>query len=110
MDPDRLEFHLENWSRYMRSPGLMIWYKNKASGTVGGGYSQTFDELCDGADLACAEAVNAIINGDLTPAESCAVHHEYLEAAYRFPREPIDVVLPRARQKIADGLERKGIW
>lgn len=67
------------------------------------------DAAYENADLEAAQATDAAI-GDLTPVERAAIHHAYLDAVYRFPREQFEVVLARAEQRVQESLERKGVF
>lgn len=105
-----LKWHLDNWADYMRHGGIgRLGYPSSAHGCVGGGYGTTFEEMVDGADYRAAQAVDAIILG-LTPVESCAIHNAHGISVWRFHREPYEVILMRAYEKIEAELKQRGFW
>jgi hypothetical protein len=110
LEDGRLDELLELWTRWMRSsqPYRELWYPDTACGCVGGGYSLTFEDMVEAADLRCAEAVNGAIES-LNPIEQCAVYNVHLYAVYRF-REPCEVVYGRARDALLVGLPGRGIY
>lgn len=109
MSEVRLEFHLDNWRRFMRSDVIVDGYPGRTPGCVAGGISASFDELVDSADRRCAEAVDALMLG-LNPAERVAINHVYLSAVFRFPRHNLPVLLQSGRFKIARGLVSRGFY
>jgi hypothetical protein len=110
LDEGRLDELLGLWTRWMQSsqPLRELWYPDGATGCVGGGYSQSFEDMVEAADARAAEAVNGAIES-LSPAEQCAVTHMHLYAVYRF-REPVAVVYGRARQALRLGLPMRGVY
>lgn len=110
LDDYRLDRLLDLWSGWMRSsqPLRDLWYPDGACGCVGGGYSQSFDDMVDAADSRAAEAVNGAIES-LKPIEQCAVTHVHLLAVYRF-REPVQVVYLRARDGLRVALPARGVY
>ena len=110
LSPDRLDDLLGLWVRFMRSGKDYrdLWYPEKACGCVGGGYSQTFEDMVEAVDNRVAEAVNAAIEG-LAPVEQCAISHTHLHAVYRF-REPVTAIYQRARDRLAVVLPARGIY
>ena len=110
LDDPRLEELLGLWARWMASaqPYRDLWFPDTACGCVGGGYSQSFDDMVDAADARAADAVNGAIES-LSPAEQCAVTHVHLYAVYRF-REPVEVVYARAKGNLRVALPTRGIY
>jgi hypothetical protein len=108
MSEARLEWHLDNWRRYMRRDNVTDGYPGKAAGCVGGGYSQTFDEMADASDVRVARIVDALV-GSLTNVERAAIYHRYLYAVYRF-RLDVETVVNRARLRIAQWLVARGVY
>lgn len=106
----RLDELLGLWARWMRSdePIRALGFPDKACGCVGGGYSQTFEDMVEAADQRAAEAMNGAIDS-LPPAEQCAVLHVHLYAVYRF-REPVDAVYGRARNQLRVALPARGFY
>ena len=108
MSEARLEWHFDNWRRWMRHDAVANGAPGKAAGCVGGGYSQTFDDMVDAADIRCAMIVDALVSS-LTPSERAAVNHHYLYAVWRL-REPVQQVLDRAKRKVAEWLVARGVY
>jgi hypothetical protein len=110
LENGRLDQLLELWTAWMSSsqPLRELWYPDGACGCVGGGYSQSFDDMVEAADARSADAVNAAIES-LPPIEQCAVTHVHLYAVYRF-REPVEVVYLRARETLRVALPSRGIY
>ncbi len=106
----RLAELLGMWARWMSSsqPLRELWYPDGATGCVGGGYSQTFEDMVEAADARTVEAVNGAIES-LTPAQQCAVTHIHLYAVYRF-REPVEVVYAKACSELRIALPARGIY
>ena len=109
MSAARLDWHCLNWRRWMKHDNVTDGAPGKASGCVGGGYSQSFDDMVDAADVRCAMVMDALVNS-LNPIERAAVYHQYLYAVYRFPRENLERALYSARLKIAGWLVIRGVY
>ena len=84
-------------------------FPDTAAGCVGGGYSASFEDMCESADAAAAEAVGALVES-LSPIRCAAIHHCYLSAVYRFPRGGFDEALFEARCSIGRGLVARGFY
>lgn len=104
----RLEFHLRNWARWMRSGGMAKSLPGHSVGFVSGN-SQTFEDICEDVDLASAIKMDALIRG-LSPVEQCAILNVYLDAVWQFNRELPEVVLARAEAELQRGMDRRGIY
>ena len=109
MPEGRLEWHFDNWRRWMRHDATANGYPGKAAGCVGGGYSQSFDDMVDAADVRCARIVDALVNS-LSPTERAAVYHKYLYAVFRATRGSLEQSLARARLKVAEWLVIRGVY
>jgi hypothetical protein len=105
----RLEFHFDNWRRWMRRDNVTDGAPHKAAGCVGGGYSQTFDDMVDAADVRCARIMDALVSS-LSTAERAAINHEYLYAVWRHGRGELPLYLASARLKIAKWLVERGVY
>lgn len=105
----RLEFHLDNWRRYMRSGVVVDGMPGRSAVCQGGGISATFDELVDATDMRCAQAVDALMLG-LSHTERAAINHVYLYAVFRFPRGNLSELLESGRLKVAKGLVSRGFY
>ena len=103
-----VDWHLRNWARWMRHPGLDLGYPKKSSGLESGYVSGSdgFDILCEEADEVSAVTLNAIIDG-LPQDESSAISHKYLHAVYRV--RDYNGSLLRAISKIWRGMLSRGI-
>lgn len=103
-----IDRHLDMWKSWMRSRSEARGSLSKASGFVGGGYSQSFDDMCLAADSSAIRATDSIIEG-LPPAQRAAVWHwAGLTAVYRFPRNNYADLLETARGVIWRELQRRG--
>jgi len=106
---DRLEAHLDNWTRWMKSDVLTDGYRNRSTGFIAGGYSAEFEDLMDAADIRCAMAVDALIRSLEAP-QQAAIHHAYLRAVFRFPRASLENLLERAKAALRLGMDARGIY
>lgn len=107
-----IETYLLNWARWMRLGGKPIGVPKKASGPITGftsHWSSDTDAAYDHTDGVTAASTDAVIN-DLSLVEQCAINHAYLDAVYRFNREPFEEVIARAKDHVRAGLIRKGVW
>lgn len=109
MPEGRLEWHFDNWRRYMRRDDVTDGYPGKAAGCIGGGYSQTFDDMVDAADVRCARVMDALVSS-LSTIERAAINHQYLYAVFRHGRGELEEALLRARYRIAAWLVQRGIY
>ena len=105
---DRCEWHLSNWSAWMRAGGVNLWYPSRASGGMGRSGSTDFDAMCANADTTSARAVDALIEG-LPQAEKLTIHNEWLSTVFRVRGDPAELYAS-AKERIAKGLAAKGIW
>lgn len=104
----RLEWHLDNWRRYMKAGEGILGYNGHSAGFVSGGNSRDFDDMVDAADMRCAKAVNTIIEGDLSPGQRIAIYNAYGLAVFR-QRDP-EGMLAAAKAVIERVLKAKGIF
>lgn len=109
MSEARLEWHFDNWRRWMRNDTVTDGAPHKAAGCVGGGYSQSFDDMADASDIRCARVLDALVSS-LSHSERAAINHQYLYAIFRFPRENFQELLDAARLKIAKWLVERGVY
>lgn len=108
MEHPRIDWHLDNWARYMREHDveelqckiLDVYQSANAD----------FDAMCDAMERRCAVAMDALVS-DLPLAEKVAVHHKHLSAVWRFnrPGATMESVYQSARENLSEGLRRKGI-
>lgn len=111
LDDRRLDELLSLWERWMSSsqPYRELWYPDSACGCVGGGYSQSFEDMVEAGDLRAAEAVNGAIDS-LSPVQQCAIFHVHLYSVFRFKRLDVEVVYLEAREALKVGLPSRGVY
>ena len=107
-DRDRLEEYLHFWARYMGGGGTgEAWFPGKSTGMISGGASEDFDEMADRSELGIAKVVGVVITG-LPAVQSCALHHQYLHAVYRFrDAAALSYALMLAKVNVRAGLKRR---
>lgn len=103
LSDERLDWHLENWTRWMKSGGVSLGYARMYQ--VG---RMDFEAMCHAVDRWAARVVDAAIDS-LAPADRAAVYHRHLAAIFRFPRESVDAVYRRARERLKIDLSRRGL-
>lgn len=107
-DYDRVDFHLFNWARWMRSGGTAILgIPGRACAGMGISHSADFDQLADQSDRVAAKAVDAVIR-DLKPLEAKAIRCSYLGEDWT-AKEQEGAVLVIAKESVRMGLNRRGI-
>lgn len=103
-----IDRHLDMWRAWMRSRSESRGNLSRSAGFVGGGYSQSFDDMCLAADGAAIRATDSIIES-LPPAEHAAMWHwAGLTAVFRFPRNNYPALLGTARASIWRELQKRG--
>jgi len=91
----------------MRGEDFGSWYPGKSTGMISGGASEDFDEMADRSECAIAKVVGVVIEG-LEPAQSCALHHQYLHAVYRFrDATALSRALMLAKDNLRVGLKKR---
>lgn len=100
---------LEDWAAWQRGFRLKLGYPTKSTGLECGGSSSTFDDLCDRADAAQMQWVDACVQ-DLSAVQRAAVMRRYgVAAVFRFPRHNYESVLCDAHIALMSAFRRKGI-
>ena len=110
-EDERLDWFLYNWARWMRMHPTVVMglgYPPKSKPFVGGGYSRSFDEMVEDADIRAAEATDAAIESLPAPGPH-AVHVIHLGALWR-ATEPLMACYEGARGMLCIGLRARGIW
>jgi hypothetical protein len=107
MTPSRVEWHLDNWSAWVRSYRPKLGFPSHAMGLACSGACD-FDDLCREADSYAAKATDACIE-NLNPAEAGAVHRKWLDAVYRFPRNNYPEMYARAVGSLGVALDGRGL-
>lgn len=107
--PERVDWHLDNWSRWQKSGKRQGAYGAVAVGLSSGGASQDFDMMADSSEIRSARIVDVIIH-DLPAHQVCALHNEYLAMVWRFERLRQADVLAEAKAGVGRGLVAKGVY
>lgn len=105
--PARVEWHLDNWSAWVRAYRPRLGLPGRTIGLACSG-SSDFEDLCQEADGYAAKATDAAIE-NLSPAEAAAVNRKWLGAVYRFPRNNYPELYAQAVGKLGAALEKKGL-
>lgn len=104
----RIDAALDTWAQWAQAPDGSMGYPNH-SAVMQNGTGDAWQVWCDEADKQIAKAVDTIL-WELPPTMRAAVHHRYLRAVFRFGRNNYAEALLDARQRIAIGLRRRGLW
>lgn len=109
--PERVEWHLENWRRWMRSGQEVDGLPRSSGGLSDGGTSKGFDEMIEAEDRRCAKVVDAILD-NLSPVERIAVYtyKGIMGRVFKFQRITYHQALTSARAVIGRELSRRGVW
>lgn len=109
--PDRVEWHLDNWRRWMRSGQSVDGHASRSSGCSDGGTSKGFDEMVEEEDRRCAKVVDAILD-NLPPAQRIAIYVErgIMGKVFRFERLPYEKALELGKAALGRELARRGVW
>lgn len=109
--PERVEWHLENWRRWMHSGRAVEGHATQALGLSNGGASESFDDMAEASDRRCAKAVNAVLD-DLPHTQRIAVYMEQgiMGRVFRFARTTYHHELAAAKLAIGKGLAARGVW
>lgn len=91
--PDRVDFWLLAWARWMRvkpADEMELGYPSRVKPWIGGGESQRGDDWAQTEEQNilqyCCMTMNKLIE-DLPPTQQCAIQSIYGGDAWRFPRE-----------------------
>lgn len=103
---DRLDWHLQNWRRWMQTGGKTVFHVGGGIGLQGFTHYDTDGEY-DKSDTQTAIIVDAVIRG-LAQGEQEALASEYLGAAWR-RATPLHLVLVVARHGVQMGINRRGL-
>jgi hypothetical protein len=108
-EPDQLERLLYEWVKYMRSGQLEKWYPGHSTGLSTGGASETFEDLLERCERNLAKITDTVIK-DLPVIQSCAIHHKYLHAVFRFRSDStLSHALELAKTNLRIGLKNRGV-
>lgn len=109
--PERIEWHLWNWSRWMDSGKAVDGHASRSSGCSDGGTSKGFDEMVESEDRRCAKVVDAILD-NLPPPQRIAIYVELgiMGQVFRFARQPYEKALELGKSALGRELSRRGVW
>lgn len=109
--PERVEWHLENWRRWMRSGQVVDGFASRSSGTSDGGTSKGFDEMVEAEDRRCAKVVDAILD-NLPPVERIAIYTAkgIMGRVFKFTRVSYTQALLSGKAALGRELSRRGVW
>lgn len=109
--PERVEWQLWNWSRWMDSGKSVDGHASRSSGCSDGGTSKGFDEMVEEEDRRCAKVVDAILD-NLPPAQRIAIYVErgIMGKVMRFERVTYDQALKLGKEALGRELSRRGVW
>lgn len=91
MNKARLDWHLDNWARYMRVGGNPTGVKISSLYGSGGTVSSDaeFDIMADGVEKELAKKFWGCIKS-LTPPQQTAIDHVWLGASFCWPTQELD--------------------
>ena len=109
--PERVDWHLENWRRWMRSGREVDAFPGRSSGCSDGGTSKGFDEMAEAEDRRCAKIVDAILD-NLPPTDRIAIYIErgIMGRVFRFARKTYHQCLTEGKAALGRELARRGVW
>lgn len=109
--PERVEWHLENWRRWMRSGQEVQGHARESQGLSDGGTSKGFDEMVEAEDRRCAKVVDAILD-NLPPVERIAIYMErrIMGRVFEFKRVTYHQALQSGKEAVGRELNRRGVW
>lgn len=109
--PDRVEWHLENWRRWMRSGQEVRGHATESLGLSSGGTSKGFDEMAEASDRRCAQIVNAVLD-NLPPTDRIAIYIEckLMGRVFTFNRKTFHQALMDGKLALGRELSRRGVW
>ena len=110
LDNGRVIELLNLWARSFHDAGPLraMWYPDRACGCVGGGYSQSFEDMWDAKEQRQIEGVDGAVES-LEPIQQCAIFHVHLYAVYRFTRS-VDHIYADALDILALALPKRGVY
>lgn len=107
---DALIYLLQEWAAWHRGSSPHLGYPRRAVGLSGYG-SNSFDDLCDEADVFACRAVDASVD-DLPAHQKAAVLKRYgIAAVFRWQRPgAYESALMEAHEALATSLRKKGVF
>ena len=109
--PERVEFHLDNWRRWMRSGKEVDSLPGRSCGCSDGGTSRSFDDMVEAEDRRCAKIVDAILD-NLPPVQRIAIYMErrIMGRVFEFKRITYHQALTEGKSALGRELARRGVW
>lgn len=109
--PDRVEWHLDNWRRWMRSGQEVEGYARESMVVCSGGTSKGVDEMAETEDRRCAKTVDAILL-NLPAPQRIAIYVErgIMGKVFRFERTSYMQALADGKAVLGRELSRRGVW
>ena len=91
MTLERLDWHLHNWTVFMRSTEHKLGYPAKSLCLMGGGGSSEdeFESMCEAMDMVCAHSMNGVIDSISKPQQT-AINHVWLKVPHHYPTQALD--------------------
>ncbi len=106
---ERVDWHLDNWSEYMRDQPSDYGYGYPRNISIfRTGNSQEFDSMVAQVDMHCAKVVSQCI-ADLPPNQGMSVLHVHLAAVFKVARANIELWYAEAKVSLAIALQTRGI-
>lgn len=109
MTPARIDWHLDNWAEWHQSARNETGYAANPDCINHNWYSKTIEEMLEPIERRCAEAVEAIV-WELPSVQSAAILHNHFAAVFRFCRTSLVTAYDVARERVGDGLDKRGIY
>lgn len=109
--PERVEWHLETWRRWMRTGQEVDGAPRASSGLSDGGTSKGFDEMVEAEDRRCAKIVDAILD-NLPPVQRIAIYQYkgITGRVFKFVRVSYEQALTDGKAALGRELHRRGVW
>lgn len=109
--PERVEWHLEVWRRWVRSGPAVDGHAKHSQGLSDGGTSKGFDEMVEAEDRRCAQSVDSILD-NLPATQRIAIYVErgVMAKVFRFERVAYAKALADGKAAVGRELSRRGIW
>jgi hypothetical protein len=111
--PERVDYWLGQWARYMRHDGTRHGYPTSSLGLMGGGESQRWADWADDEEwriwVRNVKAMDAAIN-DLPGSQRVAICHVYLGQVAQFPRDNLMELMEAASNNLLAAMEKRDIW
>jgi hypothetical protein len=109
--PARVDWHLDNWRRWMRSGQEVDGHSHQSAGLSDGGTSKSFDEMVESEDRRCAKVVDAILD-NLPAPQRIAIYVErgIMGKVFRFERTTYEKAIELGKAALGRELARRGVW